>query len=122
MVISRWKRGGVPVSVALFDLEAGCPVSILPCFVTSLFMVHISFPRKQVKLKEQGTHSSSAHRANVGEKTNRKRKQLLPWLLYVQVWLLTVPLIPFIVWLCPRGPSEVQELSPGPCHVEHSSV
>lgn len=73
MVISRWKRGGVPVSVALFDLEAGCPVSILPCFVTSLFMGHISFPRKQVKLKEQGTHSSSAHRANVGEKTNKEK-------------------------------------------------
>lgn len=107
----------MPVRVVLFDLEAGCLVSVLPCFVALPFYWSPILPQKTSKTKRTGNSQQFCSQSKCqGE--NRKRKRLLHWLLYVQVWLLMVPLIPFMVWLRPWGPSEVQELSPGACHVE----
>lgn len=114
------EAGGVPVGAVLFDLEAGCPVSVLPRFVTLPFYWSYILPQKTSKTERTGNPQQSCSRSRCrGE--SRKRKPLLPRLLSLRVWLLTVPLVLFVVRLGPRGPSEVQELSPGPCHVARTA-
>lgn len=114
------EAGGVPVGTVLFDLEAGCPVSVLPRFVTLPFYWSYILPQKTSKTERTGNPQQSCSRSRCrGE--SRKRKPSLPRLLSLRVWLLTVPLVLFVVRLGPRGPSEVQELSPGPCHVARTA-
>lgn len=67
------EAGGVPVGAVLFDLEAGCPVSVLPRFVTLPFYWSYILPQKTSKT-EQETHSSPAHGADVGEKAERESR------------------------------------------------